>query len=61
MRRYEIEGTMTWHGVYTVHADTEEDAKELIRRGEWYDWVPTELSDWEAGDVEDVEELDDVL
>jgi hypothetical protein len=50
MPLYEIRGEMRWEGVYTVEAKTPGEADAKLARGEWEDWTPTNLCDWEATD-----------
>lgn len=44
---FEVKGEMRWEGVFTVVAATPEAAEELVRRGQWEDWSPLNLCDWE--------------
>lgn len=59
MKTYTINGTMTWEGVFTVHAKTTREAKEKVREANWSDWTPLSLTDWTVGTVEDIDDGED--
>ena len=46
LKTFAVPGRMEWHGVFTVLAHNEDEARESVRQGLWEDWSPLDLSDW---------------
>jgi hypothetical protein len=58
MNAYTVKGEMRWEGTFVVHANTPDEAEAKVREGEWEDWSPENLCDWEPVGPPRLEEED---